>query len=64
MATVIHEIGHALGLKHGHETEFGFPTLPSANDSLEYSVMTYRFYVGGPSSGAFTNETFASLRPS
>ena len=57
-ATVIHEIGHALGLKHGHETEFGFPTLPSANDSLEYSVMTYRSYVGGPTSGAFTNETF------
>ncbi|MEK1927108.1 MAG: M10 family metallopeptidase, partial [Rhizobium giardinii] len=43
--TVIHEIGHALGLKHGHETD-GFGALPSAYDSLEYSAMTYRGYVG------------------
>ena len=43
--TVIHEIGHALGLKHGHET-WGFGALPYDTDSMEYSVMTYQSYVG------------------
>lgn len=43
--TMIHELGHALGLKHGHETD-GFGALPTAYDSLEYSLMTYRGYVG------------------
>ena len=43
--TVIHEIGHALGLKHGHET-WGFGALPYDTNSMEYSVMTYRSYVG------------------
>jgi serralysin len=42
----IHETGHALGLKHGHETESGFPALPASKDSLEYSVMTYDTFVG------------------
>jgi serralysin len=52
-ATVIHETGHALGLKHGHE----FPAIPDKWDSLEYSVMTYRSYVNGPATG-YTNENF------
>lgn len=45
--TMLHEIGHALGLKHGHENEGGFDPLPPAYDSLEYSIMTYRGYTGG-----------------
>ncbi len=53
--TYIHEIGHALGLKHGHETG-GNGALPSAHDSVEYSVMTYRSYVGASSSSGYTNE--------
>jgi serralysin len=44
--TVLHEIGHALGLKHGHESQNGFAALPTEYDSLEYSVMTYRSYKG------------------
>jgi serralysin len=52
-ATVIHETGHALGLKHGHES----PAIPDQWDSLEYSVMTYRSYVNGPATG-YTNENF------
>jgi serralysin len=44
--SILHEIGHALGLKHGHESQNGFAALPSNYDSLEYSIMTYRSYVG------------------
>lgn len=56
-ATVIHETGHALGLKHGHEAGFGNPAIPKQWDSLEYSVMTYRSYVGDPPTG-YSNESF------
>jgi serralysin len=52
--TMIHEFGHAVGLKHGHEVTGAFGALPTAYDSNEYSVMTYRSYVGGPAS--FTHE--------
>lgn len=50
-ATMLHEIGHALGLKHGHEADDGFPALPGNKDSMEYSIMTYRSNIGGPSDG-------------
>lgn len=43
--TLIHEIGHGLGMKHGQE---GPVALPYDHDSAEYSVMTYRSYVGSP----------------
>ncbi|WP_305072137.1 M10 family metallopeptidase [Microvirga puerhi] len=43
--TLLHELGHALGLKHGNETNV-YGALPYAHDSMEYSVMTYRSYVG------------------
>ncbi len=42
--TMIHEIGHTLGLDHGQD---GIAALPTAHDSMEFSVMTYRSYVGG-----------------
>jgi serralysin len=54
--TTIHELGHALGLKHGHETG-GFGALPSDTDSMEYSVMTYKSYVGDNNSG-YNNEAW------
>lgn len=41
----IHEIGHALGLKHGQETAV-FGAMTPGHDSMEYSVMTYRSYPG------------------
>ena len=57
-ATMFHEIGHAMGLKHGNETGGVANTaIPSQWDSMEYSVMTYRSYVGGPTTG-YTNETW------
>ncbi|WP_374287828.1 M10 family metallopeptidase C-terminal domain-containing protein [Pseudomonas fluvialis] len=40
--TFVHEIGHALGLKHPFESEAGNPAvLPSALDDARYSVMSY-----------------------
>jgi uncharacterized repeat protein (TIGR02543 family) len=38
--SLIHEIGHALGLKHPFE---GSPTLPAAEDNTSHTVMTYTF---------------------
>lgn len=54
--TVMHEFGHALGLKHGHVLQNSyngaatvtFPTMPSDQDSLEFTVMTYKSYPGAP----------------
>ena len=51
--SIIHETGHALGLKHGHE----FPAVSFNRDSVEFTVMTYRSYVGQPPNG-YTNETW------
>jgi serralysin len=57
--THIHELGHAMGLKHSHE--LGGPSnvaIPSDRDSIEFTVMSYRSYVGGPSSGGYTYGTW------
>ncbi|MBY2986868.1 M10 family metallopeptidase, partial [Rhizobium leguminosarum] len=47
--TLVHELGHALGLKHAHE---GGTVVPSAYDSLEYTIMTYHTFIGDDESGA------------
>ncbi|WP_064710810.1 M10 family metallopeptidase C-terminal domain-containing protein [Rhizobium bangladeshense] len=50
--TVAHELGHALGLKHAHEAgDYNGIVVPSAYDSLEYTIMTYRSYIGDNGSG-------------
>lgn len=40
--TLIHEIGHALGLKHPHVD----PRLPEAEDNRQFTVMSYREHPG------------------
>jgi Ca2+-binding RTX toxin-like protein len=56
--THLHELGHSFGLKHGQDTGgVSNVALPSSHDALEYSVMTYRSYVGGPTNG-YTNEAY------
>jgi serralysin len=56
--TFIHEIGHALGLKHPHEVSGSFNALPTDKDSLEYTVMSYRSYIGASTTTGYTNETW------
>ncbi len=44
-----HELAHALGLKHGHEKGgIADVAMTSERDSMEFSIMTYRSYVGSP----------------
>lgn len=43
--TIMHEMGHALGLKHGHDSGFGRTLAAERNDN-EFSVMTYASYLG------------------
>ncbi|WP_118132726.1 M10 family metallopeptidase [Oceanicella sp. SM1341] len=53
--TIGHELGHALGLKHGQETGGIAGAMNANRDSMEFSIMTYRSYVGHPGSGGYTN---------
>jgi serralysin len=45
---VLHEIGHAVGLKHPHEGSEGIIDPPRIHDQHEFSIMTYRSYYQAP----------------
>ncbi len=50
--TMFHELGHSLGLKHSQETGGpGNVAVPTAYDDIEFTVMSYRSYIGAPLSG-------------
>jgi serralysin len=52
--TLIHEIGHALGLKHAFESGT-YGAVPSSVDGMPFTVMTYASYVGAKITGSYTN---------
>lgn len=54
--TVLHEVGHSLGLKHAHEAD-GYGATTAAHNSIEYTVMSYLSYAGSPTAG-YTNESW------
>ena len=56
--THIHELGHALGLKHSHQgSQYNGNTVPSSTDDIEFTVMSYRSFINAPLNG-YTNETY------
>jgi serralysin len=56
-ATLLHEIGHALGLKHPHDPGGSGVILAASRDWLGASVESYRSYIGD-SGGAYSNAFF------
>ena len=61
--TILHETGHTMGLAHGHSADsisgsFTGMVLEADRDSMEFSIMTYRSYVGASTSGGYGNETY------
>ncbi len=57
--TALHELGHAFGLKHSQETGgVANVAVPSAHDDSEYTVMSYRSYVGASVTSGYTNEAY------
>ena len=61
---LMHEIGHTLGLKHGHlpqrspDGSVKFPALFLRHDTMEYSVMTYRSFFRDSIEDSYNNEQF------
>ena len=50
-AAVLHEIGHALGLKHGQDPD-PYGTMNPAFLDIEFSLMNYPSYIGQTGNGS------------
>ncbi|MBV7543593.1 M10 family metallopeptidase [Acidovorax sp. sic0104] len=50
--TFIHELGHAMGLNHPHTSTTNTPV--PGHDVLQYSIMSYRGYVGQPLNSGYS----------
>ena len=55
---LLHEIGHALGLKHPHEPEISRVVLGRAEDHLGFTLMSYRAFPGASVSHPFEGADF------
>ena len=55
---MIHETGHAMGLKHPQDAMGSFGIMPADHDSVEYTVMSYRSYIGGPLSYTIAADSY------
>ena len=55
--TLLHELGHALGLKHSFEVDGAFPAMDSQYEGVDYTVMSYTV------SGRFPDAQWADLWP-
>ncbi|WP_439613428.1 M10 family metallopeptidase C-terminal domain-containing protein [Reyranella sp.] len=49
--TMMHEMGHSFGLKHGHDKNYN-GKLEDDRDDVEFSIMTYAAYIGADVTGA------------
>ncbi|WP_210270767.1 M10 family metallopeptidase [Mycoplana rhizolycopersici] len=58
--TMFHELGHSLGLKHGHQAGGpGNTAVPASYNSIEFTVMTYSSYIGD-TTGGYDYEAFGA----
>jgi len=55
--TLLHELGHALGLKHSFEVDGGFPAIDAQYEGVDYTVMSYTV------SARFPDAQWADLWP-
>jgi serralysin len=59
--TLAHELGHALGLKHAQEAGGVANTaVPADRDDLEFTIMSYRAYIGASTTAGYGFEQFGA----